>query len=68
MKLWELQAEIDAFRRIYNTDWEQGDIYLVKSVYGNEKALVECDFSSMQLRDYVPTLEELFSDKWCVLE
>jgi len=67
MTLFELQNEILSYKRIIHKDWDDGVNYIIKSTMPDH-ALVYCDFMSMQLKEFTPTVEELFSNKWQVME
>lgn len=66
MTLFELKNEIDAYKRIVHASWDDGVNYLIKSTMP-ESPLVICDFMSMQIKNFTPTIDELFSDEWEVM-
>lgn len=67
MKLWELEKEINDHKRIANHMWTEPAVYIIKSMIA-ESPLIECNCMSMELRNYTPTLEELFSNDWYVMD
>lgn len=62
MKLHELEKEINEYKRLRMSSWGR-HVYVIKSLI-NDKPLVECDFASMEMKSYTPTVEELLSDEW----
>ena len=69
MKLLELLPKIDYFIRIRRRSWEKigYDFSLVKSEYAN-KGLIEIDLHSMQIGEYMLTVDDLFADDWEIVQ
>lgn len=65
MKLLELEKEIHEFKRIRMKCWND-EVYVIKSLIA-EQPLIQCDFMSMQMTEFKPTLDELFANDWYVM-
>jgi hypothetical protein len=64
MKLLELIPKLKHFTRIKRKGWKN---FLVRSIF-TDRSLIECNFDSLQLKEYLFTYEDLIAEDWEIYE
>lgn len=64
MKLLEALPNLLIYIRIRRKDWE---FYLIRSEY-YRKGLIKIDLESMQLCEYMLTIDDLLADDWEIVQ